>query len=346
MSPARTSRRAPASAWLFFAGTATGLVVAIVVLVLRSGYGSFFGEADAFHYRLIAQDLFGRGSWFPDHAEATYRYGRVGFPLFGWLLALGRPQLVGWALIVVNVAALAAIPGLAATLLEDSRVTGAAGAVVFVAAGVFTLYRDPVADPLMISLLLLAYVLDGRGLRTRALFVLAYAVLVKEIAALALIPWAWRAFRRNDWRELGRLAGALVPYTAWCVWVRWRFGALPFLAHTIHRAEAIGLPFAGMHVAFVEKPHAYLTMLALTTITIVLAAVAVWVGWGSPLAGLAAVYGLMTICLGPNALRYSFEIGRLLGPAQVFALLAITVGWSERRAGRPFVSLRHVLAPH
>ena len=91
MNPAPISRRVPASAWLLFAGTALGLIVATGVLVLRRGYGGFFGEADAVHYRLIAQDLFGRASWFPDHAEATYRYGRMGFPLLGWLLALGRP---------------------------------------------------------------------------------------------------------------------------------------------------------------------------------------------------------------------------------------------------------------
>jgi len=302
---------------------------------VRRGTNSFYAEGDAATYRRIAADLFGRAAGFTDHADAAYRYGRVGLPLLGSLFAFGRTGAVGSTLIWVNVAAIAAIPGLAATLLDSYGRPGVAGAIVGLAAGLFALYRDPVAEPLMIALIVLAYVFDAHGRRRTALVVVAYAVLVKEVAALALVPWIWRALRDRNWRDLGVVGAALVPYAVWCGWVRWRIGAFPFLAHTVQRTGAIGLPFAGMWTTWNATPHHSATILALTSVTIVAAAVAAWVARRSPIGGVAAAFGCLTVCLGPNALRFGFEIGRLLAPAQVFALIAIATAWSTRRKQRP-----------
>ncbi|MGO9874275.1 MAG: hypothetical protein ACLPVY_10790 [Acidimicrobiia bacterium] len=325
----------PTSAWLLSGGTALGLAVATGALLARRGTNSFYAEGDAATYRLIAADLFGRANGFTNHADAAYRYGRVGLPFLGWLFAFGRPGAVGSTLIWVNVAAIAAIPGLAATLLEGYDSPGVAGAIVVLAAGLFALSRDPVAEPLMIALIVLAYVLDAHGGRRSALVVLAYAVLVKEVAALALVPWLWRAVRTRNWRDVGGVGAALVPYASWCAWVRWRIGAFPFLAHTVQRTGAIGLPFAGMWTTWNDMPHHSTTILTLTSVTIALAAAAAWAARRSPIGGLAAAFGCLTLCLGPNALRFSFEIGRLLAPAQVFALVALAIAGSTRRTRRP-----------
>jgi hypothetical protein len=327
-------RPVPTIAWILSGGTAIGLVVATFVLLHTQGVRTFYVEGDAGHYFLTARDLFGTGRGYEFHSEAAYRYGRFGFPFVAWLLAFGRPGLVHWTLIAVNVAAIAAVPGLAATLLDEYGVPAAYGAVVFVPVALYALYADPVADPLMIALILFAFILDRRGRRCNALVVLACAVLVKEVAALALLPWAWQAFRRKDWRAIGELACVLAPYAAWCVWVRFRLGEFPFLAHTIQRSEAIGLPFAGMHTVWIEQTRYYVGNLALTVVTIVGAFAAAWLGRRHVIAGLAFVYGCLVVCFGPNALRFSFEIGRLLAPAQVFGLLALTIAgyeWQQRR---------------
>jgi hypothetical protein len=345
MAPARTEavetdeviskRRVPTSAWLLSGGTALGLAAATGALLVRHGTNSFYGEGDAAAYHRIAADLFGRANGFTDHADAAYRYGRVGLPFVAWLCAFGRTGAVGTAMIWVNVAAIAAIPGLAATLLEAYDGPGVGAAIVGLAAGLFALYHDPVAEPLMIALIVLAYVLDAHGQRRPAVVVIAYAVLVKEIAALALVPWMWHALRNRDWRNVGVLGAALVPYASWCAWVRWRIGAFPFLAHTVQRTNAIGLPFAGIWTTWNDTPWHSATILTLTSATIALAAVAAWTARRSPIGGLAAAFGCLTVCLGPNALRFSFEIGRLLAPAQVFALLAIVIAWSTRRTRPP-----------
>ena len=330
-----SQRRVPTSAWLLSGGTALGLAAATGTLLARRGTRSFYAEGDAATYRLIAADLFGRAPGITGHADAAYRYGRVGLPLLGWLFAFGRPGAVGSTLIWVNVAAIAAIPGLAATLLEVYDRPGVAGTIVGLAAGLFALYCDPVAEPLMIALIVLAYLFDAHGRRRTGLVVLAYAVLVKEVAALALVPWMWRALRNRNWRDLGVVGAALVPYAIWCAWVRWRIGAFPFLAHTVQRTGAIGWPFTGMWTTWHDTPSHSATILTLTSLTIVLAAVAAWQARHSPIGGLAAVFGCLTLCFGPNALRFSFEIGRLLAPAQVFALVAIAFAWSTRRKKRP-----------
>jgi hypothetical protein len=328
-------RRVPTMAWVLSGGTAVGLVVATVGLIIARGTGDFYREGDAFHYLLIAKNLFGNGHTFVFRSEAAYRYGRVGFPLVAWLFAFGRPGLVDWTLIAVSVAAIAAVPGLAATLLDDNGVPAVYGAVALIPVSLYTLYRDPVADPLMIALILFAFVLDGRGRRRNALLVLAGAVLVKEVAALALVPWMWQALRRKNWRGVGRLLTVLVPYALWCVWVRVRLGEFPFLAHTIQRTEAFGFPVSGMHTIWNEQPPEYVWILVLTIITIVGAFAAAWIGRRHDIAIVAGAFGLLVLCFGPNALRFSFEIGRLLAPAQVFSLVALTLGgyeWHRRRA--------------
>jgi hypothetical protein len=323
--------RVPTFAWALSGATAVGLVVAAVVVVVRHGWGGFYKEDDAHHYVLIAQDLFGRGRAIADPSEAAYRYGRFGLPFLGWLFAFGRPAGVEYTLVGVNLAAIAAIPGLASTLLHDYGVPAVAGAVALVPVGLYELYRDPVADPLMIGLVLLALVLDARGRRSRALVTLACAVLVKEVAALALVPWMWHALRHKEWRDAGLLPSVVVPYAFWCIWVRLRVGQFPFLAHTVQRTEAFGAPAAGIRSTLHTRPPFYGSIVTLTVATIAVAFLAAYVAHRSPLGALAGVFGVLTLCLGPNALRYSFEIGRLLAPAQVFAVLALAVAWSERR---------------
>jgi hypothetical protein len=325
-----TRRPVPTFAWVLSGGTAFGLLVATLSLTTRGGTAWFYVEGDAFHYQLIARDLFGSGHGFVFHSEAAYRYGRFGFPFVSWLLALGRPALVGWTLIGVNLLAIAAIPGLAATYVDAYGVPAMFGAVVLLPASILTLYNDPVADPLMIALILFAFLLDARGYRTRALVSLACAVLVKEVAAVALLPWMWQAIRRRNRKEVGQLLCVLVPYLAWATWVRIRVGEFPFLAHTLQRREAFGLPFAGMRTVWHEQPPHYLSTLALTIVTIVVAFVAAWIGRRHAIAGVSAAFGCVVLCFGPNALRFSFEIGRLLAPAQVFALVTIALVAPER----------------
>ena len=323
-------RRAPipAVAWVLSGGVALALAVLVGSAAIHHGQRPFYNEGDAYLFRLIARHPLGSTREFAAVgrlAEAPYRYGRIGFPLLGWLLALGRPAWVGWSLIVISVVSIASIPGIAAVLLADLGAPPASAAVVLAAPGLLLNYGHPYADPLLVALLLLACVLEGRGRRSAALGVLAAAILVKEVAVFALLPWAWGAWQRRDRRAATAVAATVAPYLLWCGWIRLRLGSLPFLAHSDSRSGALGLPFLGLGQALSAHTPAIGTVFVCVVVTVALGAAAAWLARGSRIGALAGVYTLLTVCLGKNALTFLFENLRILVVAQVFGALCLAV---------------------
>ncbi len=319
----------PPAAWVLAGATGVAVCTLAAFRLIANGHSAFFETGDARLYLLTTRDLFGTGHGFaalgfPD--EIPYRYGRVGLPMLAWLLAFGRPALVGWTMIGINLAAITAIPGLAAIFLDDNGAAPEIAGFVIVLPAFVVLYGSVFADPLLIALLLTAYVLDGRSHHRSALGVLAYAMLVKEIAALALLPLLWRAGRRAGWRDAAEIASALLPYAAWCAWLRWRVGEFPFLANSHARSGALGLPFAGLHHAFVHPAPNQAVLLTFVGVTIALAGAGAWLARGTLIGGLAAASGFLTLCLGPEALRLLGEGLRVLLIPQVFGILALVVG--------------------
>jgi hypothetical protein len=326
--------RIPQTAVLLFAGVALGVVLLTVALLLRTGQlGLFFERGDARMYWLTARDLFGAGDGFAAlgrASEVPYRYGRVGMPFAGWVLAFGQPQLVGSGLIAVNVLALAAVAGLSAVLIAEYGGHPATAVWVLLVPGLLPLTMNVVAEPLLVALILLAYVLDRRGRRAPARWVMAYAILVKEVAVLALVPWTWRAIRERDRSALRGIAATLLPYATWCVWVRVRVGEFPFLARTANRSDALALPFAGIRAVVSARTPDYQAIVAMLLVTIVLGVAAAWIARGTQLAGLVAAFALPAVCLGVQALRFEGEAMRLLVVPQVFAVVAIAAMCSGR----------------
>jgi hypothetical protein len=330
-----TDRRSALSLAVVLSGAAA---VAVIVLAARQvvtqGENQFFASGDPKFFLLTTRDLFGTGHSFVGLGAATdipYRYGRMGLPLLAWLLAFGQPGLVGWTLIGLNLAALTAIPGLAALLLAEHRGAPIGAALIFVLPPFVLLYGSVVSDPLLIALLLLAYLLDARGHRRPALVVIAYAILVKEVAILALVPLAWRAIRERDRRMTLAIASTILPYAAWCGWLRWRVGALPFLATTVSRKGALGMPFAGLRHEWVHRPPDSAVILTLTIAVIAFGAAGAWAARGNQIGALAAIYTLMAVCLGPRGLRFIGEVPRVLLLPEVFGLLALVIGLRKVR---------------
>jgi hypothetical protein len=324
----------PPVVWLLTAATGVSMVVLTAMTLIRQGQHPFFTAGDSRFFLVTARDLFGTGDGIARLGHATaipYRYGRMGLPFAGWLLAFGRPGLVGGTLIAVNVAALTAIPGLAALLLDDNGAPPAAAAAVIALPSFLLLYGNVESEPLVIALLLLACLLDGRGHFRAALLVLAYAILVKEIAVLALVPLVWRAVRHRDRSAVAMCVTACMPYTAWCVWVRLRIGTFPFLAHDPSRTGALSLPFVGIHHALVHLPFEGGVILGTTAATIAVGAAGAWVARRTQIGVLAAIFTFLAVCLGPFAMRFVGETLRVLLVPQVFGVLALVIGLCGRR---------------
>jgi hypothetical protein len=317
-------------------GTLFAMAVLAVNDVVARGHSYFFREGDSYMFRATAYDPFGRGHAFAAVnrlAEVPYRYGRIGFPLLGWLFGFGHRVAIDWVLIGVFVLSIAALPGLAALLLDAHGLPAWGGAAVLLAPGLVLSHSVVTSDPVMLAFVLAGLLLDKRGNRVAALAFLALAILVKEVAILALVPWAWRAFRTHDSRRLGALGLTVLPYACWCLWVRVRIGQFPFLAHTVARSQALGWPGSGIHAAFAHHTPDYALNSLVVVTTFVVGLVAAWVArdW-FPVAGITCAYAVLTACVGPSAVYYEGELLRVLIAPQVFALLCIV--YATSRAAR------------
>jgi len=329
-------RPVPPMAWVLAGATGVAVVVLLIPIGHEHGLAWFFRQGDAGYFRAVAVDPFGTGRAIARAgaaSEIAFRYGRPGLPFLAWIVALGHPAWVPWALIGIQVVATAAIPGLAAVLADEHSVPPAVGAVVLLSP-MLLLLGLVFAEPLMIALVLLAYALQYRGRHQWGLAVFAYAVLVKETAGLALLPWGYRSLRARRYREASSFLIPFVPYAVWCVVVRIRMGELPFLARTLSRREAVGWP--GEALRFIVRQHTpeYRSVAANVVATFALCIVAAVAMRRSELGGLAAALAVFVACLGVNSLRYSQETFRLLMFPQTCALLAVGIAVAQRRRNR------------
>ena len=328
-------RPIPPLAWLLSGGTAIALIALAIPVIHDGGTARFFDQAnDPLFYRTTALSPFGTGRAFVDIGfapEIAYRYGRIGLPFLGWIGALGRPGLVPWSLIVVHLAAITAVPGVAAALAAEYDAPPIAGAVALLSS--LLIIRNIVyAEPLLIACILLAYILEARCHHRSALATFAFAILVKETAVLALVPWIWGALRRREFARAAAFVATVVPFLLWSLWVRVRIGEFPFLSKTPSRGQAITWPGGGLRYVMHHQTPDHVAVTAMVVVTIALCCVGAFVARDLPIGGFTAAMAVFFLCLGPNALRYSEETLRLLSVPQVFALLCVAVAIGRRIA--------------
>ena len=313
---------------------AAGVAAAVLLLVIASsGHDALF-RSDGDLFRRVATDPFGDGSAIaaPDVYGTSYRYGRILFPLLGWLLALGRAGWVSWTLPLVDVVGFGLLGAAAVELLARR---GRRAQRVLALAAVPALWLSMAiaySEPLVIGLTLVALLLWEQGRRRPALAVAVLVLLAREVMLLAFLPIALGALRRRDWRTAGAWAVTGVPLAAWWLWVWVRVGSFPVLDPSLSRREAMALPFTGMRTLVAHgEARADMWVVFVLALGTAVAAVALWRrGARGTLAGAALGLGLLMTALGPNALRSPGEAVRVLAPAQVFvALVAVTTSRRE-----------------
>jgi len=212
----------------------------------------------------------------------AYRYQRILYPVLAWVLALGQPEVVGWTLIALNVAALAAGTYFTERLLAAQGASRWYALVYGLYGGLFAGLRLDLAEPL-------AYGLVQAGLwawqeqRSRgageqgsrkqeaggqqggrcplfidSLFIgpllLALAALAKETALIAVGGLCLYLVLERRWRQamgLGLTVG--LPFAAWQVML-WAWLGRPGVGAGGAMATPFEwLPFAGLlRVATVE----------------------------------------------------------------------------------------------
>jgi len=209
----------------------------------------------------------------------AYRYQRILYPLLAWALALGRPEAVGWTLIVLNVAALAGGTYLTGRLLAAWGVSHWYALVYGLYGGLVAGLRLDLTEPLAYGLVqgaLWAWEEQESGRRKQeagkqwgghcSLFIvslfIALAALAKETALIAAAGLLLYLALEHRWREAVGLGLAVgLPFAAW-QGVLWAWLGRPGVGAGGAMATSFEwLPFAGLlRVATVSWPAFWLLL--------------------------------------------------------------------------------------
>ena len=304
-------------------------VVVVVVKGRRFGWSGFF-IGDGRWYLRVARDLTGSHL---HRGEGAYRYGRILYPLVGWLLAVGRQSWLVRTLPVVNAGAVGVVIACACELVNRREGRSLRGLVVLSVPGLWLCLFVAWADALLAAFVLLACLFWVQGREIAALIAAAAAALTKEVGVVLVVPLILDCAHRRRWqRAIQVVLSSFLPLMIWWTWVWVRIGEWPFLASTPSRAGAIGPPFAGAVNALRDGPST--DHLLATTLVVVLGGTGAraWqrLGWRwAPIPGTSVCLGVLAICLGPNAMNYLGDVVRVNTTAMILALLVLTDGWSR-----------------
>ena len=209
----------------------------------------------------------------------AYRYQRILYPLLAWALALGRSAAVGWALVALNVAALAGGTYFTERLLAARGVNCWYALVYGLYGGLVAGLRLNLTEPLAYGLVqagLWAWEERGAGSRKEeaearrgrkfcssvTMVLLALAALAKETTLIAAAGLLFYLALEHRWREAVGLGLAVgLPFAAWqgVLWV-W-LGTPGVGAGGAMATPFEWLPFAGLlRVATVSWPAFWLLL--------------------------------------------------------------------------------------
>jgi hypothetical protein len=151
----------------------------------------------------------------------AYRYQRILYPLLSRIISFGQAGLVPWALIGVNVAAIAAGTWAMEKLLVHFGVSRWYALIYGLYGGNFVALRTNLTEPLAYTLVALAILAWEKERRWWAVATFSLAALTKEVTLIFAIAYAVYALIQREWRWAAALSAAGLPYAAYqfMLWV-------------------------------------------------------------------------------------------------------------------------------
>jgi hypothetical protein len=216
------------------------------------------GYDGTFYYRLALDPWTAKRTLFGITLDApAYRQQRILYPLLAYLVSGGRPAAAAWALIVLNVAAVAMLGWIGGALARDRGRPALWGLALPAYPGLVLAVARDLGDVVAVCALAAGLLFTGRRRWVPAAVAFALAALARETtvvvpAALGVV-WAWDLVRARHGRRPGParapvwlFALPLAVEAAWQV-VLWRhWGTVPLL----QGQGNLGLPFVGLaHLA-------------------------------------------------------------------------------------------------
>ncbi len=292
----------------------------------------------------------------------AYRYQRILYPLLAWMLALGRPEAVGWTLIALNVAALAGGTYFTERLLAVRGVSRWYALAYGLYGGLMAGLRLDLTEPLAYGLVqgaLWVWEKQEAGSRRQeaggrkqeagrqrggkcgspvAMVLLALAALAKETTLIAVAGLLLYLALERCWRQavgLGLVVG--LPFAAW-QGALWAWLGTPGVGAGGAMATSFEwLPFAGLMRVATESRSVFWILLAIEGPLFVLPTV--WAlaisardllrGWRHPWVTLLLVQAVALLFLPFSTWREPLAMARL-----AVGLVAATLLYGARRCSR------------
>lgn len=170
------------------------------------------------------------GDAIPHLDNPPYRLQRILYPAVLFLLSLGKPDLIPWMMIAVNLIAIALTTRLLAQWLQERDLSPWYALAYALYVGTFMAYSRDLTEPLAFYLAALGIVLWFRGRPKWAVAVLALALLAKEITLLFVFGLIASSLVGKKPKEALLAALASLPLAAWQGCLFLKFGAFPMTA--------------------------------------------------------------------------------------------------------------------
>jgi hypothetical protein len=209
-----------------------------VLLVPSAGYDG------QFYYRLGLDPLNWGKTAFGITMDQSYRYTRIGYPILAWLVSLGQHRLVPLALVVINLAAVAAMAYLGGMFAREGgrhALWGLAFAAYF--GLVISVGRDT-AEPLAEACMLGGLLAYRRGRPILATCLLAVGAITRE--TILLVPAAIAVTRLVAMARRRTRPG--LPDLTWLVPAA-AYGVVELAVHFVVRGEFPLLASSGRNLA-------------------------------------------------------------------------------------------------
>jgi hypothetical protein len=178
----------------------------------------------------------------------AYRYQRILYPMLARLLSLGRPTLVPWALLLINVVSISMSTELVGRMLARNGINSYFALLLPLWMGQIFALRADLNEPLCFLFVIAALRWHEQEQHMLSIVALAASVLTKEVGALFLFSILFAVlFQKRVWLAMRYLLLTLLPYVALQVWLTFWIGGSG-LANVSSRFECV--PFYGF--TFIE----------------------------------------------------------------------------------------------
>ncbi|MBI5117648.1 hypothetical protein HZA56_14315 [Candidatus Poribacteria bacterium] len=171
-----------------------------------------------------------------------FRYQRILYPSLAFLLAFGRANLLPFSMLEVNLLAIIFSSVLLWWTIRDTALPGGYILLYMLNIGYLIAVFYDVATPVCVGLIVAAsYFFSRRNLWATSAM-MALSLLAQENGSVVLAALClWLALKKQ-WRGAFTLSTAILPWTAWQVFLWRRYDASPLVMSGNH----LRMPFTGM----------------------------------------------------------------------------------------------------